>query len=390
MSTTLTERKPGQLTAGPVVQSTPARLSAPSDKSVSPPTLPWYTLAQFLGGVYDHGLAEDANKLALFEPRRVMTPEGYHSTKCVAAGLYALLTQADLAAVDGGPLPTEVTGCTFSYRVLAHQVPVFFVDGEFARAVAATQLPDDFTFGDLYWPQNGMVIGWPPKFLHEYTQRELCYVFAANCPAGSYAPPHQSRAPVIEVPAGRSKIGWFYYAWSGGRPECFVSAYLTKDKLAESISGYSYTDYMQEAPDKVQADREFTERISALMLKLLVIINVQPSFVTHGAQDRTTCRKHRHAAQQPTWGPNFIGRGYRLARPSAGTHASPRLHIRRGHVAWQAIGPRSSGEFVSASTLPRNVGGAVDWDQVAPELRTAFLRCHKRLWLQPILVSGSE
>ena len=59
------------------------------------------TLARFLAKVYDDHLAPHEAKRALFEPRRIATPDGYHSTKCVAAGLYALLTQARLAAEDG-------------------------------------------------------------------------------------------------------------------------------------------------------------------------------------------------------------------------------------------------------------------------------------------------
>ena len=355
-----------------------------------PTPLPWSTLAQFLGSVYDHHLAEDAAKLALFEPRRVMTPDGYHSTKCVAAGLYALLTQANLAAEDGEPLPTEVTGSTFCYRVLENGVPLYFVDETFARAVAATQLPDDFTFGDLHWPQNGMVVGWPPKFLHEYTDREFCYVYAANCPAGRYKPSPQLRMPVIEVPDGRSKIGWFYYAWTNGRPECFVSAYLTRDKLAESIASYTYTDYMGETPEKVHADRSLTEHMSALMLKLLVILNVQSSLVTLGGADQPRRVKRGKTMKAERWSANFIGRGYRMARDHQGAHASPRLHIRRGHVTWQVTGPRISDGFISTKALSRTSQGSIDWAQVDDVLRERFLRCHKRLWLEPVLVGAPE
>jgi hypothetical protein len=348
------------------------------------------TLARFLAKVYDDHVAPHEAKRALFEPRRVATPDGYHSTKCVAAGLYALLMQARLAADDGEVLPTEVTGATFCYRALEHGVPIYFVDAEFARAVAATQLPDDFTFGDLHWPQAGMVVGWPPRFLREYTGRDFCYVFAANCPAGSYLPKGLKRAPVIEVQEGRSKIGWFYYAWANGKPECFVSAYLTKDKLAEGIAGYTYTDFMGETAAKVQADKELTERVSALMLKLLVILNMRPSFITHGTQQPPRRVKRAREWKRELWSANFIGRGYRLARERQGTHASPRIHIRRGHVTWQITGPRTPDLFVSASTLPRNDRGAVDWDKVAPEMREKFLRSHKRLWLEPVLIGGKE
>ncbi len=347
------------------------------------------TLARFLAKVYDDHVAPHEAKRALFEPRRVVTPDGYHSTKCVAAGLYVLLTQAKLADAAGEALPTEITGSTFCYRVLEHDVPIYFVDDEFARAVAATQLPDDFTFGDLNWPQLGMVIGWPPRFLREYTGRDFCYVYAANCPAGSYWVRGLEGAPVIEVPEGRSKIGWFYYASAYGRPECFVSAYLTKDKLAEAITGYSYTDFMGEKAAKVQADKELTERVSALMLKLLVILKMRPSLVTHGAQDRPRRVKHARAWKRELWSANFIGRGYRLARERHGTHASPRIHIRRGHVTWQVIGSRTADSFISVSTLPRNDRGGVDWEKIVPETREKFLRCHKRLWLEPVLIGGN-
>jgi hypothetical protein len=348
------------------------------------------TLARFLAKVYDNHVAPHEAKRALFEPRRVATPDGYHSTKCVAAGLYALLTQARLAAEDGEVLPTEVTGSTFCYRVLEHGVPIYFVDEEFARAVAATQLPDDFTFGDLNWPQSGMVIGWPPKFLREYTGRDFCYVYAANCPAGRYWPKGLERAPVIEVPEGRDKIGWFYHAWANGRPECFVSAYLMKDKLAEGITGYTYTDFMGEEAAKVQADKELTERVSALMLKLLVILNLRPSLITHGAQERPRRVKHAREWKRELWSANFIGRGYRMARERQGTHASPRMHIRRGHVTWQVVEPRTGEAFVSASVLPRSKEGGMDWAQVASEVRENFLRSHKRLWLEPVLIGATE
>ena len=358
--------------------------STPPPQSPTPPP----TLARFLAKVYDDHLATDEAKRALFEPRRVITPDGYHSTRCVAAGLYALLTQAKLAAADGEVLPTEITGSTFCYRILEHRVPIYFVDEEFARAVAATQLPDDFTFGDLNWPQLGMVVGWPPRFMREYTGREFCYVYAASCPAGSYWVRGLEGMPVIEVPEGRSKMGWFYYAFSNSRPECFVSAYLVQDKLAEGITGYTYTDFMGEEPMKVAADKELTERVSALMLKLLVILNMRPAFITHGAQERFQRVKHARGLRRQLWSANFIGRGYRLAGERQGTHASPRIHIRRGHVTWQVIGPRSADGFVPTSALPRNERGIIDWDKVAPATREQFLRGHKRVWLEPLLIGG--
>jgi hypothetical protein len=169
-----------------------------------------------------------------------------------------------------------------------------------------------------------------------------------------------------------------------------VSAYLVKDKLAEGITSYTYTDFMGEEAAKVQADKELTERVSALMLKLLVILNLRPSLITHGAQERPRRVKHARDWRHELWGANFIGRGYRMVRERQGTHASPRMHIRRGHVTWQVVGPRTSEAFVSASVLLRNDQGGIDWAQVASEVRENFLRSHKRLWLEPVLIGATE
>ena len=147
---------------------------------------------------------------------------------------------------------------------------------------------------------------------------------------------------------------------------------------------------MGEEAAKVQADKELTERVSALMLKLLVILNMRPALVTHGAQERMRRCKHARAGKREVWSANFIGRGYGLARERRDTHASPRMHIRRGHVTWQVTGPRSAAGFVSATALPRNEQGIIDWDIVAPATREQFLRCHKRIWLEPVLIGGRE
>jgi hypothetical protein len=66
------------------------------------------------------------------------------------------------------------------------------------------------------------------------------------------------------------------------------------------------------------------------------------------------------------------------------------MHIRRGHVTWQVVGPRITEAFVSASVLRRSKEGSIDWAQVTPEVRENFLRGHKRLWLEPVLIGATD
>ena len=73
--------------------------------------------------------------------------------------------------------------------MIRHRGTIYFVREEFARAIAATDLPHDFTLDDLHWPLPGMVVGFPPLFMLEYMGRDVCYVYAANCDAGDYHVP---------------------------------------------------------------------------------------------------------------------------------------------------------------------------------------------------------
>jgi hypothetical protein len=277
----------------------------------------------------------------ILEPRRFQAPPGYHSTRCVAAGLLLLLGQGRVKDRLGEPpVPTEITAHGIAYQVIPHRLTVFFVREDFARAVAATDLPHDFTLDDLHWPFPGMVVGFPPRFMAEYRGRDVCYVYAANCDAGDYRVPGLAGCPTVTVP--RSKVGWQWYTWRNGNLESFVTSYFRGDRVDEAVTNYDYTDYTGDKDaEGIEADRIATDRVSALMLKLLVVLNTRPSLVEYGRCERPQRFKHGRLKQRQLWSPNLIGWRYRPAQPGepTGAHASPRLHWRRGHVRNQPHGP---------------------------------------------------
>jgi hypothetical protein len=209
--------------------------------------------------------------------------------------------------------------------------------------VAATDLPHDFTLEDLHWPMPAMVVGFPAQFMQEYLGRDVCYVYAANCDAGEYSAPALLGCPTITVP--NSKVAWQFYSWYDGNLESFVSSYFRGDRVDEAIQNYSYTDYtgIKDAAG-VATDKEVTDRLSALMLKLLVILNTRPQLVEAGRCVRPQKIKHGRVKHCELWSPNVFGRCYRTIRDDrgGGTHASPRVHWRRGFVRSQPHGPRRS------------------------------------------------
>ena len=291
-----------------------------------------------------HDLIRGTPLEPILEPRRVQAPPGYHSSKSVAAGLFLLLGQGRIKDHLGlAPVPTEITAHGIAYQVIRHRVTIFFVREEFARAVAATDLPHDFTLDDLHWPLPGMVVGFPTRFMLEYVGRDVCYVYAANCDAGDYQVPGLAGCPTVTVP--QNKVGWQFYAWRDGNLESFVTSYYRVDRVDEAIANYGYTDYTGvKDSEGVAADRIATDRVSSLMLKLLVVLNTRPTLVQYGHCERPQRLKRGRVKQHELWAPNLIGWHYQPA-PAAdagGTHASPRLHWRRGHIRSQRHGPGSS------------------------------------------------
>jgi len=335
------ERGHGQLV--PLESVEPSRLA---DQSAGQSNTRWRCLSDYF--IEQHRMLEDTGLAALLEPRRVLAPPGYHTTKSVSAGLFTLLGNRALKEAVGLPqVPTEIAAHVVAYRVIRFHVPIYFIDETFVRAVAATDLPHDFTLEDLHWPMPALVVGFPARFMMEYLGRDVCYVYAANCDAGDYALPALPGCPTITVP--RSKVAWQFYSWHDGNLESFVSSYFRQDRVDETVQNYSYTDYTGIKDEAgIATDKAVTDRLSALMLKLLVVLNTRPQFVEAGRCVRPQKMKHGRVKHRELWSANLIGRSYRTIRDDrdrergGGTHASPRGHWRRGFVRNQPHGPHWS------------------------------------------------
>lgn len=285
------------------------------------------------------GLREASSWGAVLEPRRVQSPAGFHSVKCVASGLFLLLANSRLRERLGKPLiPSAITAHGIAYEVIRRQVPLYFVREEFLRAVMATDLPTDFTLDDLHWPLPGLVLAFPPHVMREFVGRETCFVYAANCDAGEHPAPAGVGGPAVVLP--RSKVGWFWFAMGPHGLETFVTSFFRDERVDQVITRNGYTDYTGiKASMDIADDHAATDRVSTLMLKLLVVLNTRPGFVETGGCVRPEKRKHGRIKQHALWSPNLIGWHYVQSKTVDGTHAKPRMHWRRGHVRNQPHGP---------------------------------------------------
>ena len=282
-------------------------------------------------------------------------------------------------------LRRPITAQEIAYEITNLAVPVYYVSEALSRAVAATELPAGIKIGDLNWPMPALVLGFPQRFMLEYLGLDVCYVFAARLAAGPHRSRHIPFAPEIETPA--DKAAWFWFCWTARGLESFVSSYWCRDDIDQTLANYGYADYTNAAPDLVAQNKDSTEKLSALMLKLLCVLNWRDNLVEPARCIRAA--KHIGAERTELWSPNIIGRHYHPRRESAtpaGTHASPRLHWRRGHSTFQVIGKKE--DLVPVGLLARNEKGEIDWPRIDNTTRARFWASHKRVWVDPILVGA--
>jgi hypothetical protein len=115
----------------------------------------WHNLSEWMADEH-HRHIEGRPWQKLFEPRRVNPPGGYQTPKVVAATMSAFFTNVAMEQALGIPmLQTAVTAHAILYEIIRYKVPIYYVADAFIRAVAATELPRDFTLHDLHWPMPG-------------------------------------------------------------------------------------------------------------------------------------------------------------------------------------------------------------------------------------------
>ena len=340
---------------------------------------------------------EDTPLQSVFQPRKINPPGGYSAFAQVAGSLYSLCAEcAELTGEGQRPAPTQITALTLYYNILRYQVPIYYVSESFLRAVAATDLPADFTLLDLNFPMLGLVMGLPVRFMREYCGRDISYVYAADIGEGVHKPPLAFRVhpmfkalPEIMSPA---KVGWSFQTYKDGVMEHFVSSFLKKDRVDVALNGYGYTDYTFADEAKLGEDKDLNHKVNSLMMKLLFVLNMRPGLVETGRMARPAKVKKGRVVYGELWSANVIGAKYRVINNSSqgGTHASPSVHWRRGHTMMVSKGSRKDQSFVSVNALPRREDGEIDWNNTPQEMRDSFWRTHERRWIEPILVNMGE
>lgn len=291
-------------------------------------------------------------------PRRIVTPNGYVNPRIYGSFLAATIFASRKPAAE------NFTSFASGTLVLASQmfkygVPTYFLGEDFLRAVAATSPPEQTLIGDLKWPLPAMLFALPLAFSKEYTGFGAAtpFIAIAHAPPGPYTVFDgisgvtvtdearmviHSQAYYGQLPIDYSNVTRASHAINAAQFADFTAWDTERAEMLRKVENGlgDYIEMQTKAPGK-EIETQVANRLNSLAVKILMAMSARPELIEEGALLRPSKIKHGRE-REALWSPNMVGRSYRIVRPPdyrpEGSHASPRMHWRRGHMRWQKFG----------------------------------------------------
>jgi hypothetical protein len=303
----------------------------------------------------------------------------------------------------------QVNVLTTALRLTQLEMPYYYVGKDYAMAVAATAIPKDMQFGEVQWPLDAITFGLPMDFVREFTGHDVEIPFIS----GAVYPHVVMFDALRQWPALKAHVGDLFPMIQIKTPRLtIVFADLKDEKVNPAVCasyGAAYNLNMEVAdidvvPHQVWSSIEVmhtvgrlnlsredeavvNRKLGAFFMKLLIVMSCDgPRYIEPAVQvRRAKVGKHN---KSELWRVPHVGRAYTLSHDEHGTHDSPRRHLRRRHIARQAVGQRDL--VVHVASLPTTPEGKIDWDRVDDVTKAAFWRSHRNVWVQDLIVNAGE
>jgi len=148
---------------------------------------------------------------------------------------------------------------------------------------------------------------------------------------------------VVFSPEKRSTYTIFWHYDAAGKFLCWAatdgdSFFCRKFQFGDNSRKFTYADVEDLNPQLVT---DFNEYLQAIFLRLILIMECRPELVEAEAQVVRVNKGFAKDKAKDFYEPLWIGRNYAIKRDvqdKGGTHASPRVHWRRGYLRNQPYG----------------------------------------------------
>lgn len=305
--------------------------------------------------------------------RPTAPPNGFPSAKPFAVNCASGLVNLTLKHYNGEELtPPALANVASVLCWAAMKNPTYYVEQEFAQSVWKTRIPGDMPIRDLKFPMDSMLFVLPHGFTKPLLHANISHILVTRLPQGRFPQSiglpqrltHDNLPlPVIDSPDQKSRliisftaetdttldpvsyVAYFniettikeVYELSGSTS---IKAYrsLVDDGVAESADAEEILDSVGGLDGEAKMMAAVNQYALGLVLAM-VSMPQQVEVVDEPIRKPKTKGKHYIPG---LWGPNRIGRSYRLqyapGYKPAGHHASPVWHWRKGHFRHQHWG----------------------------------------------------
>jgi len=297
--------------------------------------------------MFDHIKQAEPAFLHTAMPKRYNAPGNYPNFgKVFVPSAYQ---NAFLNTAGYGTNETVNSGYTVFAKLAQYQVPVYYVAVGLCDALSATAPPNELMLDDIKWPMPAMVFMLPTAFSHKFFGRQVNFISAARFTAGEDIPsPGEILTGKMQTVGVDSPCDQIIIYYEAVEPKNgLVSNYNSNSPVTRRVGDVFFDDikyngeiWSPEQMFDVQEDGAFANRVFMFVVKMLLVMTARQSYVETGVEQRPAKMKHGRL-RDALWSPNYIGRAYKAKSEdggAGGTHASPRLHWRRGHIRNQPHG----------------------------------------------------
>jgi len=279
-----------------------------------------------------------------FYPKMYQDLADYHSPREVAGWLGWSALQFVNYGVEKSPSAVKLLTPALG-GLVAKGMPTFFLDRNFLEALKRTDFKDEIDWTTMKLPYEEGIMILPRKAFIHPKDGEVSFIVWSRLKEGDYTFPFskQPHAKVIHVKketfaivamTGRDGVWYDSCLSTEFRPTLKLNNmfYLAKD---DEIPPDNSTDSVFDEP-LTEVDLPFVEQMGIIVFGTLLALLAKPTLLTKGEKGKTIVKGD---TKREWWTPNIVGRGYQTRRePGDGSHASPRMHWRRGHFRDQAHG----------------------------------------------------
>jgi hypothetical protein len=289
-----------------------------------------------------------------FYPRVYENVGRYHSPRAMAAMMANVVAEMLRYGYHRSATAYRLMMPGLAY-MLEHRMPMFFLAPDLLEAVLRTDFDNDIDWTTLDLPYESGALMLPKGALVHPEDGEVAMILWSRVRKGDQPAPWPG-IPISVLPNDS-------FVMLGACPETMIwyDSILTANvRPTMRLNNLFYRAPGEAAPqvqksnfmdaDLTEKDSEFVEKMGVILFGTILAMNARPQLVERG---KLVKRVGKAEKAREFWSPNVIGARYKFKREVArisdgqfvtgqratGTHASPRLHWRRGHYRNQPVGP---------------------------------------------------